>query len=130
MKTTDLYICECGNVFDDWETYEDLPKFGLKQKALIGFGGKPIKDIDGNIIYVKCHICRKTKKKTKNDKCLADTILEYLTEHDYITTEMWEDFGFRSRASMSSTLHAMYKQGKMGKLSGYHRPQKYFLKKT
>jgi len=35
-KSTILYKCECGNLFDDWETYAKgtLPSYGVEKKLL------------------------------------------------------------------------------------------------
>jgi hypothetical protein len=126
MKTTELYLCECGRVFDDWETYDNIPRYGKEKKPLRGIGGRIVMDGD-NIVYQKCHICRKALKGEKTKRVgLISSILSYLKDHDFITTDTWREFGFHTRQSMSSTLNNMVCSGSVKKHGKYSRPQKYY----
>ena len=129
MKTTELYICECGNVFDDYETYENMPRYGLKQKHSRGAFGKILTDRQGNAIFEKCHRCRGMKSKDKKI-ILNDVLIQEAKANEYITTDSWEELGFNSRNSMSSALCALCDRGILHKSKKYYRPQKYFYKKA
>ena len=131
--STDMYICECGRVFDSFETYErgTMPIYGKEQKPLRGKYGLYMFDEDGNKLYAKCHICNaKEYRAPLKYKTAKSYIGEYLKDNEYITTDSWELFGFKSRQSCTTILSKWVESGWLHKVGEFHKRQKYFLKKT
>lgn len=130
MKSNDLHLCQCGNVYDDWETYEKgtMPTYGLELKVKRGRGGKILKDKQGNTIYCKCHVCSRTKSKHKSP-ILSKAVLEYLKDNEFVTSDLWKQFEYHSRYSMTSTLCYLVKTGVLETRGGKKKNQKYYLTK-
>lgn len=130
-KAEYMYRCECGRVFDSKETYERglIPLYGKEKKQLFTKEGSPIIDKNGNIIYQKCHICRrKGKHRAGASTTLVDRILEYLNRHKTITSEDYLSVGATTRRSFSTTAAIMIWDGLIERVDGRHRPQQYRLK--
>ena len=128
-NSTKMYICECGNVFDDYETYEDMPRFGKTKKPLVDRNGEEVIDRNGHVVHMKCHKCRRTNPLYRSgvSRSSVGLMMDFLREHDYVTSNMHEQFGFHSRHSMTSSLHSYMKKGIISRLEDGGRPQKYKL---
>ena len=131
MKSTQMWLCECGNVYDDYETYEKgfIQTYGKTKKPLYGHAGKPMLDDNGEQVYGKCHECR-TKHgwfhRPPRYSCI-DRVLEYLKDNEFVTSDMYQRFGFHSKSSFASTMAIHVKDGKIHTKRKGGKNQKYYL---
>jgi len=127
-KSTILYKCECGNLFDDWETYAKgtLPSYGVERKPLRKRNGRVVLH-DDCVVYVKCHDCRRHVADYEKQISVKDSIMIYLKEHDFITSDKWDEVGMKSKKSFSAQMGRMMIDGFLC-IHCKERPQKYFEK--
>jgi len=127
-KSIELFRCECGNLFDDWETYAkgDLPSYGVTQKPLRRRNGRIIYE-NGEVMYAKCHKCRRHVADYEKQINVKDSILIYLKDHDFITSDKWDEVGMKSKKSFPAQMGRMMADGIMC-IHCEERPQKYFKK--
>jgi hypothetical protein len=128
-KSTELYLCSCGNLFDDYETYPkgDLPSYGLAQKEVRDSIGRVKRGGNGEVVYAKCHYCRQHLSDYDKILPIRDSIISYLIEYNHITSEDWHRFGMKSKRSFSANMARFIDDGLLVRV-GKSRPQKYGLK--